>query len=99
MLTCAGRVAIQTMASATSSATSGLGTPAYTASARSWSPREAGQRELVGAHHPRRDEGDPHRLVDQLQAQRLGHHVHAVLGHRVAATALVGRGSRRSSRR
>jgi transcription elongation factor len=38
MLTCLGRVAIQRIASATSSAVSGSATPAYTASAFSWSP-------------------------------------------------------------
>src|SRR5205085_10195382 len=38
MLTWLGRVAIQTIASATSSATSGSATPAYTESARAWSP-------------------------------------------------------------
>jgi hypothetical protein len=38
MFTCEGRVAIQAIASATSSATSGSATPAYTASARARSP-------------------------------------------------------------
>ena len=38
MFTCDGRVAIQAIASATSSATRGSGTPAYTAAARSSSP-------------------------------------------------------------
>ncbi len=38
MLTWAGRVATQAMASATSSAESGSGTPSYTASAAAWSP-------------------------------------------------------------
>ncbi len=38
MFTCAGRVTIQVMASATSSAVSGSATPSYTASALAWSP-------------------------------------------------------------
>ena len=38
MFTCGGRVTIQVIASAMSSATSGSATPAYTASALAWSP-------------------------------------------------------------
>jgi hypothetical protein len=46
--------------------------------------------ELRGPHHARRYLAHPDRLVVELEAQRLGHHLGAVLGRRVAATALVG---------
>ena len=53
-LTWEGRVATHATASAMSSAVSGSGTPAYTASL-GLVAAEAHQRELLGLHHPRRD--------------------------------------------
>ena len=88
-MTWAGRVAIHTMASATSSATSGSATPGVHGVGPLLVAAEPGQREPLGAHHPRRDLGDPHRLVDELEAHRLGHDGQAVLGGGVPPTALV----------
>ena len=58
---------------------------------------EPDQPELLGPDHARGDLADPHRLADELEPQRLGEHLRAVLGRGVAATALVGDPARRSS--
>ena len=50
---------------------------------------EAHERELVGPDHPGGDLADAHRLAVELEPQRLGHHLHAVLGGGVARAALV----------
>ena len=90
MLTCAGRETIQPIASAMSCATKRLGDPGVDLVGPLLVATEPGQRELLGAHHAGRDLLDPHRLVHQLEPQRLGQRRDGVLGGDVARPALVG---------
>ena len=99
MFTWEGRVAIQVIASATSSAVSGFGTPRVDRLRLLPVPLEPDQRELVGLDHARRDLADPHRLVPELEPERLGDHLGAVLGGGVAGRRPRRRSGRPSSRR
>ena len=99
MLTWAGRVATQAMASATSSADERVGDAVVHRVGRRLVAAEADQGELLGVDHARRDLADPDRLAVELEAQRLGHRLGGVLGRGVAAALLVGHTGRRSSRR
>ena len=90
MLTWEGRLAIQAMALGDVLGDQRLGHAGVDRVGLLPVAVEPDRRELVGPHHPGRDLRDPDRLATQLEPQRLGHHLGAVLGRGVAAPALVG---------